>query len=660
MPGESTTPPVKQTKISILQRINMSAVKGIKLDPPAALQRLTKLEQAVDVTVNKLLSFVTPNWRDVTLLRPKVADIRDVTGKAKVVLRLLTEFGLSTLVNAQKTGNPELKGKLSRAIEPLLETYYSLKLTLQRLDDGDWRAPLERMDNKEDDLDLIMVYIRSVPEDSKKLASVIRMAATILYKVPKDPLQPPAEAKETTPPQAPRTDSLEDTEKKANDKPPEEVVAKIEKFKPVSMEAESSDVNSTTMMVGLIKACVDANIKPSDKPKFSPETVRRLCGIDNQGNQMNNSNDTKQEIQKDQEGTPKLPPRRPSNSQAPKPPVRQDSTERLRHVRQKSLERFAPEGEAKPKEKVPPNPPPKPKLDRKPTMRKSYKTKVKEDTEGEIPNPVKFREHKLFQVGAESPKGKRKCNSDPTELERSAESDNHNNNDSQKPNRVSDSIETTVPGSPVGSKSPLAASRSDSALPSSAIGQTSVSPLSPRVKEYSQHLKPDTQIQRSQSFSRTKPPPPKAPFGENGMSQFILSFSDQELLEFYKYEIDAQLFVLNEAMKTLFSSIEDNKPPKVFVSNSKFVVLSAHKFIYIGETLQSKISHDKLGSDITRVTTKLAECVKVLVHSTKVAALQYSAISPMREMATAASAVSEAAIELHKVVKYKVASKRDA
>ena len=640
----------------------MSAVKGIKLDPPGALQRLTKLEQAVDVTVNKLLSFVTANWRDVTLLRPKLADLRDVTGKAKVVLRLLTEFGLSSLVNAQKTGNPELTGKLSRTIEPLLETYYSLKLTLQRLDDGDWRTPLERMENKEDDLDSIMTYIRSVPDDSKKLASVIRMAATALYKLPKDPLPLPADTKEA-PIQAPRTDSLENANNNANgkneNKTAEEVVAKLEKFKAVSMEAESSDVNSTTMMVGLIKACVDANIKPSDKPKFSPETVRRLCKIDNQGSSLQDTNDSKQENQKGEEVTPKLPPRKPSNSKAPRPPVRQDSTEKIKHVRQKSLERFAPEGEAKPKDKVPPNPPPKPKLDRKPTMRKSYKTKVKEENDREVSKPVKFREHKLFQIGAESPKGKRKCNSDPTELERSAESENLPVNNTQKGNRVSDSIETTVPGSPVGSRSPLAASRSDSALPSSATGQTTVSPLSPRVKEYSQHLKPDSQIQRSQSFSRTKPPPPKAPFGENGMNQFILSFSDQELLEFYKYEIDAQLFVLNEAMKTLFSSIEESKPPKIFVSNSKFVVLSAHKFIYIGETLQSKISHDKLGSDITRVTTKLAECVKTLVQSTKVAALQYSAISPMREMASAAAAVSDAAIELHKVVKYKVASKQE-
>ncbi|EDO49333.1 predicted protein, partial [Nematostella vectensis] len=105
----------------------------------------------------------------------------------------------------------------------------------------------------------------------------------------------------------------------------------------------------------------------------------------------------------------------------------------------------------------------------------------------------------------------------------------------------------------------------------------------------------------------------------------MLSFSDKELLEFYKYEIDAQLFVLNEAMRGLFNSVESGQPPKTFVSNSKFVVLSAHKFIYIGDTLHRKIHHDKLGIDITSATTRLSECVKTLVHATKMAALQYPA-----------------------------------
>lgn len=658
----------------------MSAVKGIKVGPPAALQRLTKLEQAVDVTVTKLLSFVTNTWRDPTLLRANVADIRDIAGKAKTVLRLLTEFGLSTLVNSRNLGQQELTAMLSRAIEPLLETYYSLKLTLQRLDDTDWKAPLsERKDKEHDDLDMIMAYMQGVPQDSKKLATVIRTAATSLYRLPKEPLEPPREQKEEQPtrpkeslpqeitshrltkenltkqkeeqitsseePPPPVDRSTKTDEHPMEEKNSTKVSSKIERFKPVSMEAECSDVNSATMLVGLIKASVDANIKPGDGPKFSPETVRRLCQLSS-----NSSSSLKDEGE-----TPMLPPRISESvtkdSYVPKPPTRQDSGERVHHVRQKSLERFAPDGEATPKGKVPPTPPPKPKLDRKPTIRKSYKHRGKEDNEAATQRPVKFRERLPV---SDSPKEKRKCNSDPTDIERIAEDGNNNRRDK----RVSDGLGTTLPGETIVSRSIgfSPSHSSDSALPSSPTGQRTVTPLSPRLKEFQGNPKPDIRIRRSKSFTRTKPPTPKPPFGENGMSNFILSFDDKELLEFYKYEIDAQLFVLNEAMKSLFAAIDENKPPKVFVSNSKFVVLSAHKFIYIGETIQSKISHDKLGNDITAVTSKLSECAKRLVQCTKLAALQYSAVSPMREMASAASAVSEAAIELHKVVKLKTNS----
>ncbi|KAK3734005.1 hypothetical protein QZH41_009851, partial [Actinostola sp. cb2023] len=520
--GNVAPPTKKQTKVSILQRINMSAVKEIKLDPPAALQRLTKLEQAVDVTVAKLLSYVTSTWRDPTLLRSNVADIRDIAGKAKVVLRLLTEFGLSTLVNAQKLPQQDMMGILSRAIEPLLETYYSLKLTLQRLDDTDWKAPLsERKQKDHDDLDLIMAYMQSVPQGSKKLATVIRTAATALYKLPKEPLAPPLEPKQKQPKPVEEEPLPVDQTSKAESTSGEtkkvvEVSSKIERFKPVAMEAESAEVNSTTMMVGLIKACVDANIKPGDGPKFSPETVRRLCGL------SSSSSSSLKDMQRDtaaDTGTPKLPPRRSDSinkesvaNKGPIPPSRKDSGERVHHVRQKSLERFAPDGEGTPKTKVPPNPPPKPKLDRKPTIRKSYKYRVREDKADDAELQVKFRER---LPGFESPKeGKRKCNSDPTELERVAGDGNNN----RKDKRVSDHLETTVPGNAMVSKSILSPPShcSDSALPSTPTGQRWVTPLSPKLNEFQGNPRPDIRIQRSKSFTRTKPPAPKTPFGENG------------------------------------------------------------------------------------------------------------------------------------------------
>ncbi|XP_032222528.2 enhancer of filamentation 1 isoform X2 [Nematostella vectensis] len=660
-----TAPVEKKTTASILQRINMDAVKGLKLDSAGALQRLSKLEQAVDVTVTKLLSHVTSKWRDPVLLRTKISDIRDIAGKGKVALRLLTEFGLSTLANARSLENQELSGKLSRAIEPLLETYYSLKLALQRLDDTEWKSPLERPNDGHDDLDLIMVYIRSVPEDSQKLVAIVRTTATVLFSRPSKPvvLLPAKENRDATPTKVitdvKAVNSSENKEKKQQAAPPPtkpkpnreikaaengepkpsendakreekdvpisnvkvaEVVAKAEKFG-LSSEKLESDPNesSASVLSGDNKEDVEHNVKPSEvfKKFGSPQKEKP------QGAKPANG---------ETDGVPNLPPRRPSipTKNAPAPPQRRDSGGRLQHVRQKSLERFVPEVDPSQVVNAPPNPPPKPKLDRHKTMRKSYKY------------PLRHDKVALRDTPPGSPTTpKRKCNSDPTDLD-IAELEE------MKEKRSSDSLDEKHQEGSLSEKMNTV-HVSDSDLPSGLSRQTEVSPLSPKV-DPSNGLRPT--VQRSKSFSRTKIERVTTTMGqESGFGEFMLSFSDKELLEFYKYEIDAQLFVLNEAMRGLFNSVESGQPPKTFVSNSKFVVLSAHKFIYIGDTLHRKIHHDKLGIDITSATTRLSECVKTLVHATKMAALQYPATNPMRELTGAAVQVSDASIALHKVVK---------
>ena len=240
----------------------MSAVKEFKLDPSAALQRLTKLEQAVNVTINKLLSFVTSSWRNPSVLKPQLADIRDIAGKAKVALRLLTEFGLSSLVNARNLPSQELSGMLSRAIEPLLETYYSVKLALQRLDEQDWRVALDKANDMHDDLDLIMVHIRPVPENTQKLAAVIRTAAATLYT--KKNKEGPALQKS-----------------RSSHKVEEYKTCKAKQNESEEEPGHSENEESVKLIKAAVKDAVDTNFKlRSNDGKWSPSTVRRACGMD--------------------------------------------------------------------------------------------------------------------------------------------------------------------------------------------------------------------------------------------------------------------------------------------------------------------------------------------------------------------------------------------
>ena len=581
----------------------MAAVKGIKLDSQSALQRLTKLQQAVDTAVTKLLSYVKNDWRNPKNLRYQIADIRDITGKVKVALRLLTEFGLSTLVNAQQLPTPEMSGRVSRTIEPLLETYYSVKLALQKLDDQDWKAPLDRPESTHDDLDLIMVYIRSVPENSAKLGMVMRYGAPMLYG--------PAKAKATATQVAVSSSSSSSThvpqvQKSQSEQCPspasvrrEEMRAKIEKFGAAAMKADSQPLTTTLQIAGQIKNGSNPNaLSPTNGNggRLSPTTVRRLCDLD--------------------------PPKLPRKDSAPEcvmqgngvgplpawPPVRRDSKETM-VWRKNSIEEAS---------KGPP--PPKPRLDRQPTVRKRYDLARTQD---QTDAGVGRKDHKADENKAtmQSPKTHRKCNSDPIGF-----NELHQGHDtSSTPQRTSDSFDDgTVLDKGLPSKKVLV-HISDTDLPQG--------PKSPTVRP--KPLGPDHTPMRSLEM-------------DNG---FLLSLSDRELLEFYKYEIDAQLFVLNEAMKNFFSCLEEKQPPKVFVSSSKFVVLSAHKFVFIGDTLHKKMKQSAVRTVIAEVTNKLSGATKQLVGATKCAALQFPAVNAMKDMSAAVANVLDIAVELHKVVK---------
>lgn len=589
----------------------MSAVKGLKLDVPEALQRLTKLEQAVNGAVHKLLSFVTITWRNPNVLKPQLADIRDIAGKAKVALRLLTEFALSSLVNARNLTNQELSGRLSRAVEPLLETYYAVKLAIQRLDDKGWEAALDKGDKTHDELDLIMVHIRSVPENSRNLAAIIRTAATILYTV---------SAKKGK-------SDIRKTEK-------EHQVHKVPENKMSVAESEQSDTETLTLITSAIKDTVDANFKPAaNGGKWSPTTVRRVCGMDT--HKRNSSGSERSAVGGDEENmAPKLPLRSQSTKGKPKdsvageesraaplPPQRKDSSEKCQHLRQKSTDKFPFEttnGEAS-------GPPPKPKLDRKNTSRKSYKIPLFSEHRRDK-GDVTWREHK---TETEPLTPRRKCNSDPTQL------NDHKTIDEEETCPEKNNIATLIKQSTV--------HVSDSDLPQSLKQSKNVQSWVNLFEGKGNLSSVDKPLQHRPLSNLIK---------DGGASNgCMVSLNDRELLEFYKYEIDAQLFVLSEAVKGFFSVVDKNESPKVFVSSSKFIVLSAHKFVYIGDTLSKRIKHGDLRSEVVAVTNKLSNHIKSLVSATKSAALQYPASNAIRDMSEAVVAVNTVAVELYQIVK---------
>uniref|UniRef100_A0A3P9A855 Breast cancer anti-estrogen resistance protein 1 n=1 Tax=Esox lucius TaxID=8010 RepID=A0A3P9A855_ESOLU len=111
-----------------------------------------------------------------------------------------------------------------------------------------------------------------------------------------------------------------------------------------------------------------------------------------------------------------------------------------------------------------------------------------------------------------------------------------------------------------------------------------------------------------------------------------LSTGDRQLLLFYSEQCEANVTTLTNAIDAFFSSINNNQPPKIFVAHSKFVILSAHKLVFIGDTLSRQAKSPEVRARVAQHSNALCDKLKDIVVSTKTAALQYPSPGAARDM----------------------------
>ncbi|XP_068168235.1 breast cancer anti-estrogen resistance protein 1 isoform X2 [Antennarius striatus] len=120
--------------------------------------------------------------------------------------------------------------------------------------------------------------------------------------------------------------------------------------------------------------------------------------------------------------------------------------------------------------------------------------------------------------------------------------------------------------------------------------------------------------------------------GSGGSSSFKLSHGDRQLLLFYQEQCEQNVTTVTNAIDAFFSAINSNQPPKIFVAHSKFVILSAHKLVFIGDTLSRQSKSPEVRGRVAQSSNTLCEKLKDIVISTKTAALQYPSPAAVREM----------------------------
>ncbi|XP_054722654.1 breast cancer anti-estrogen resistance protein 1-like, partial [Uloborus diversus] len=122
-----------------------------------------------------------------------------------------------------------------------------------------------------------------------------------------------------------------------------------------------------------------------------------------------------------------------------------------------------------------------------------------------------------------------------------------------------------------------------------------------------------------------------------------LDQKDLQLLLFYGSQIETHIMHLTNAIDAFLMTIKNNQPPKVFVGHSKFIVIGAHKLIYIGDTVHRNLNNPELKTQVMHNSNSLCDSLKTLVGNTKKAAAEFPSVVAVQEMVDSVVDVSHLA-----------------
>lgn len=159
----------------------------LALDLDAAVQRLHRLQQAVEASVGNLHSMAaSPHWRTVPFMERHANDVRTVLDRVRAALGDFVVFGRGAAANATALSDSSLHSKLKRQLARLEDSQQILLQIYQVLENCSWAlnalTSSGKHHNKTDDLDRFVMVSRTVPDDAKQLASTIGSNAELLFR----------------------------------------------------------------------------------------------------------------------------------------------------------------------------------------------------------------------------------------------------------------------------------------------------------------------------------------------------------------------------------------------------------------------------------------------------------------------------------------------
>lgn len=122
--------------------------------------------------------------------------------------------------------------------------------------------------------------------------------------------------------------------------------------------------------------------------------------------------------------------------------------------------------------------------------------------------------------------------------------------------------------------------------------------------------------------------------------------NDKQLLAFYAAQVITHGAHLTHAIDAFLQTVEHNQPPKVFLAHGKFVVLSAHRLVHIGDTVHRNVTRNDVRTRVLQCANALNEALAQTVSKTKQAAQFFPSVTAVQEMVDSVVDVSHLAKDL--------------
>ncbi|XP_043978442.1 cas scaffolding protein family member 4 isoform X3 [Gambusia affinis] len=241
-------------------------LREVALSQEEACRKLLELQDSVCGAMPQLMDFVSSNWRCKSHLEKHLKEIKKATETIVSTVTCFLNFALDIKGNARRLTDTNLQTRLYKQLSIVEDSGVILQQTASSLNTAGWLLDTLCQDagqtHNPDQLDRFVMVARTVPDDVKRLVSIIYGNSKLLFKTPQKDQEPVSNG---SPPQTKKNpdktlggqESQEDDndyvelQRKIEERKPEEILkGPKENISPASKQVEnkrnSSDSSSST------------------------------------------------------------------------------------------------------------------------------------------------------------------------------------------------------------------------------------------------------------------------------------------------------------------------------------------------------------------------------------------------------------------------------